>query len=192
MQSLVRTKHRSDSNFACLLALFLLGCGDGTNDPTQEGQFPMTIPVETVGLDDEKMAYDHRARASACWTATRRSRFGIPLQPMISALTSICRMWRRVHLTLPIQFEARVNPDTTPGAHSPKEATLTVEFIAEKELTVTVKSVGDAGLRVPGGSAGGPSADSARARSSFSGGESNTGAGVGRSRRAVERRSKRS
>lgn len=123
-----------------LLALFFWAVATESGDPTQEGQFPTSIPIETVGLGDDKMAYD---------IESDRVRVGLKAPKSVWDSMTIDDLHAYIDLTgvatgtltLPIQFDARVSPIQLRDM-VPKETTLTVEFIAEKELTVTVKSVG--------------------------------------------------
>jgi len=40
-----------------VLAFFFWAIATESNDPTREGPFPASIPVETEGLGEDKMAY---------------------------------------------------------------------------------------------------------------------------------------
>jgi len=109
------------------------------SDPTRQG-YLMTIPVELVGLAEDKVAYDIdgdsvrvdlRAPASV-WNPLKAD----DLHAYVD-LTDVATGTQM----LPIQFETQVKPLQLQEL-TPAEATLTVEFIAEKALTVTVKSEG--------------------------------------------------
>ncbi len=123
-----------------VLAFFFWAIATESNDPTREGPFPASIPVETEGLGEDKMAY-----------GIQGSRVRVELRAPESVWASLEADDLRAYidlsevstgtLTLPIQVEAQASPVQLLKV-TPAEATLSVEFIAEKELTVTVKSEG--------------------------------------------------
>ena len=122
-----------------VFSFFFWAVATETNDPTVEG-FRMSIPVEIVGLDEAKVAYGVVGDRVRVELRAPKSVWD-PLQlEDLRAYIDLSKVATGT-LTLPIQFEAQVKPLQLQSL-TPEQTTLNVEFIAEKELTVTVKSGG--------------------------------------------------
>lgn len=122
-----------------VFAFFFWAVATETNDPTKAG-FRMTIPLEVIGLDEEKVAYGLNAEQVRVELRAPESVW-LPMKADdLRAYVDVSDVATGT-LTLPIKFESRVRPVQLQRL-TPEEATLNVEFIAEKTLTVTVKSSG--------------------------------------------------
>lgn len=125
-----------------LLAFFFWAVATESKDPTQEAPFGSSIPLETSGLDEGMLAYgmdgtrvrvELRAPQSV-WQAlsTDDLRAYIDLSEVATGT-----------LTVPIKVDVQVTPVQVLKI-TPPEVTITVEHIAEKEITVTTRLEGAA------------------------------------------------
>ena len=123
-----------------LLAFFFWAMATEAENPTQQGPFGTPIPIEVQGLDEGMVAYDLDAS---------RARIEIRAPKSVWDELSIEDMRAYLDLSdvstgtvkIPVQVDVRVSPVQLLKV-TPLEVNLSVESIAEKQVTVTVRSEG--------------------------------------------------
>jgi YbbR domain-containing protein len=118
-----------------VLAFFFWAVATEAKDPTQEAPFISSIPIETTGLDEGMLAYEmngSRVRVElrapqSVWETLSADDFRAYID--LSEVTTGT-------LTVPIKVDVQVSPVQVLKI-IPPEVTLTIEHIAEKEITVT-------------------------------------------------------
>lgn len=123
-----------------LLAFFFWAVATESKDPTQNAPFGSSIPIEIIGLDEGTLAYgmnNNRVRVElrapqSVWKALSSENLRAYID--LSAVTTGT-------LTVPIEVDAQVAPVQVLKI-TPPEVNLTVEHIAEKEITVTTRTEG--------------------------------------------------
>ncbi len=125
-----------------LLAFFFWAVAIETEDPTQQGPFALSIPVEIMNLDDDMIAYDiNGARVRVELRAPQSIWKDLNLEDMHAYidLTNVSTGT----LSVPVHVDVQVSPVQVLKI-TPATVSLTVEEIAEKEVTVTVRVKGTA------------------------------------------------
>jgi YbbR domain-containing protein len=123
-----------------ILAFFFWAVATEATDPTQDASFRSSIAIETIGLDEGMLAYgmdetrvnvDLRAPQSV-WETLRADNLRAYID--LSEVTTGT-------LNVPIEVDVQVMPVQVLRV-SPPEVKLTVEHIAEKEITITTRLEG--------------------------------------------------
>ncbi len=123
-----------------VLAFFFWAIATETEDPTQQGQFSLSLPIETVNLDDTMLAYELSvSRARVELRAPESVWRTLTLEDM-RAYIDLANI-NTGTLSVPIHVDVQVMPVQVLKI-IPPELSLTVEQIAEKEVTVTVRIEG--------------------------------------------------
>ncbi|HOU13989.1 MAG TPA: CdaR family protein [Anaerolineae bacterium] len=125
-----------------LLAFFFWAVAIETEDPTRQDTFGLSLPVETADLDDNMVAYGLNGA---------RVRVELRAPESIWKTLSLDDLRAYIDLTeagtgtlsVPVHVDVRVSPVQVLKI-TPPEVSLTVEEIAEKEVTVTVRIDGTA------------------------------------------------
>jgi len=123
-----------------LLAFFFWAVATETEDPTQQGPFGISVPVETINLDDDKVAYGvNGTRVRVELRAPESIWRGLSLEDMRAYidLTEVATGT----MSVPVRVDVQASPMQVLKI-TPAEVTLTVEDIAEKEVTVTARIEG--------------------------------------------------
>lgn len=120
-----------------LLAFFFWAVATEAKDPTQDAPFGTSIPIETIGLDEGMVAYgmtgnrvrvELRAPQSVWKTLTSANlRAYIDLSDVATGTLSV-----------PVKVDVQVAPVQVLKI-TPPDVSLTIEHVAEKEITVTTR-----------------------------------------------------
>jgi YbbR domain-containing protein len=123
-----------------ILAFFFWAVATEAKDPTLDAPFGSSVPIEAVGLDEGMLAYgmngtrvrvELRAPQSVWQTLTSDDlRAYIDLSDVTTGT-----------LTVPIRVDAQVAPVQVLKI-TPSDVNLTIEHIAEKEITITIRMQG--------------------------------------------------
>lgn len=123
-----------------LLAFFFWAVATETEDPTQQAPFSQPVPVETLNLADGMVAYDlNGTRVRVELRAPKSIWSSLSLEDIHAYID--LRGVTTGTLTLPVHVDVQVSPVQVLKV-TPAEVLLTVEDIAEKEITVTTRLEG--------------------------------------------------
>jgi YbbR domain-containing protein len=124
-----------------ILAFFFWAVATEATDPTLEAAFGSSIPIEVTGLDEDMLVYGmnptrvnvEKLRApQSVWQTLSADNFHAYIDLSEVATGT---------LTVPIKVDVQIAPVQVLKI-TPPEVSLTVEHIAEKEITVTIRTEG--------------------------------------------------
>lgn len=122
------------------LAVFFWAMATESEDPTQEGSFGAPISVEVQGVDEGMMAYGLDASRVRVEIRTPKSVWDALRPEDVRAYIDLSDVTTGT-VQVPVQVDVRVSPVQLLKI-TPTEVNLSVELIAEKQLTVTVRLEG--------------------------------------------------
>ena len=132
-------------NFALLLlslvlAFFFWAVATEAKDPTEEAPFISSIPIETTNLDEGMLAYEMDATRVRVELRAPQSVWETLSVDDLQAYIDLADVTTGT-LTIPVEVDVQVAPVQVLKI-TPPEVNLTVEPIAEKEITVTTRLEG--------------------------------------------------
>jgi len=123
-----------------LLAFFFWAVATEAKDPTQDGPFGTAIPIEIVGLDEGMLAYGLNGTRARVELRAPQSVWKTLSSENLRAYIDLSEVSTGT-LALPIKVDVQVAPVQVLKI-TPSEVNLTVEHIAEKEITITIRTEG--------------------------------------------------
>jgi len=123
-----------------LLAFFFWAVATEAKDPTQDAPFGTSIPIETTGLDEGMVAYGMNGTRVRVELRAPQSVWKTLTSANLRAYIDLSNVTTGT-LTVPIKVDVQVAPVQVLKI-TPSDISLTVEHIAEKEITVTTRLEG--------------------------------------------------
>ncbi len=123
-----------------ILAFFFWAVATEAKDPTQEAAFGMSIPVEPTGLDEGMLTYGMNGTRVRVELRAPQSVWKTLSADDLRAYIDLSEITTGT-LTVPVKVDVQVAPAQVLKI-TPSEVNLTIEHIAEKEITVTTRLEG--------------------------------------------------
>ena len=123
-----------------ILAFFFWAVATEATDPTQEAPFVSSIPIETTGLDEDMLAYGMNGTRVRVELRAPQSVWETLSSNDLRAYIDLSEVTTGT-LSVPIEVDVQVEPVQVLKI-TPPEVSLTVERIAEKEITITTRLEG--------------------------------------------------
>ena len=123
-----------------ILAFFFWAVATEATDPTQEAPFVSSIPIETTGLDEDMLAYGMNGTRVRVELRAPQSVWETLSSNDLRAYIDLSEVTTGT-LNVPIEVDVQVEPVQVLKI-TPPEVSLTVERIAEKEITITTRLEG--------------------------------------------------
>ncbi len=123
-----------------VLAFFFWAVATEAKDPTQDAPFGSSIPIEVTGLDEGLLAYGMNGTRVRVELRAPQSVWETLGSDSLRAYIDLSEVTTGT-LTVPIRVDVQVTPVQVLKI-TPPEVSLTIEHIAEKEITVTTRLEG--------------------------------------------------
>ena len=123
-----------------ILAFFFWAVATEATDPTEEAPFALSIPVDTIGLDEGMLAYEMNNSRVRVELRAPQSVWETLSADDLHAYIDLSQVLTGT-LTVPVEVDVQVAPVQVLKI-IPPEVKLIIEPIAEKEITVTTRLEG--------------------------------------------------